>query len=95
MLPILRETAGRQFSDAEVEAIHRTTLAAYRWQYITSGVQDARFLGILFADDHSRSGRAYQYGAGADRRQQHELTAGALAPGISVPQRRRSSSDYL
>lgn len=39
--------AGRQFSDPEVEAIHRTTLAAYRWQYITSGVQDPRFLGIL------------------------------------------------
>ncbi|HVE90555.1 MAG TPA: hypothetical protein VNA44_12740 [Burkholderiaceae bacterium] len=35
------------FSDVEVEAIHRTTLAAYRWQYITSGVQDERFLGIL------------------------------------------------
>ena len=40
-------TAARQFSDPEVEAIHRTMLAAYRWQYITSGVQDARFLGIL------------------------------------------------
>jgi hypothetical protein len=40
-------TAGRQFTDDEVEAIHNTTLAAYRWQYITSGVQDARFVGIL------------------------------------------------
>ena len=40
-------TAGRVFSDAQVDAIHRTTLAAYRWQYITSGVQDPRFLGIL------------------------------------------------
>src|SRR5262245_51352175 len=40
-------SAGRTFSDAEVDAIHRTTLAAYRWQYITSGVQDPRFLGIL------------------------------------------------
>lgn len=40
-------TAGREFDNAEVEAIHQTTLAAYRWQYITSGVQDARFLGIL------------------------------------------------
>jgi hypothetical protein len=39
--------AGGRFSDAEVDAIHCTTLAAYRWQYITSGVQDARFLGIL------------------------------------------------
>jgi hypothetical protein len=40
-------TAGRDFKDSDVEAIHCTTLAAYRWQYITSGVQDARFLGIL------------------------------------------------
>jgi hypothetical protein len=40
-------TAGRSFSDAEVDAIHHTTLAAYRWQYITSGAQDPRFLGIL------------------------------------------------
>lgn len=40
-------TAGRGFSDAQVEAIHQTTLAAYRWQYITSGVSDARFTGIL------------------------------------------------
>jgi hypothetical protein len=38
---------GRGLSDAEVQAIHATTLAAYRWQYITSGVQDPRFLGIL------------------------------------------------
>ena len=40
-------TAMRDSIDSEVEAIHRTTLAAYRWQYITSGVQDERFLGIL------------------------------------------------
>ncbi len=65
--------AGRQFSNSEVEAIHRTTLAAYRWQYITSGVQDARFLGNPCADDHGRPGRPYQCGAGADRRQQHQL----------------------
>ncbi len=45
-LPTLREPRARDFSDPEVEAIHRTTLAAYRWQYITSGVQDERFLGI-------------------------------------------------
>jgi hypothetical protein len=37
----------RGFSDVEVGAIHATTLAAYRWQYITSGVQDPRFLAIL------------------------------------------------
>jgi hypothetical protein len=40
-------TATDRFTDPEVEAIHRAMLAAYRWQYITSGVQDARFVGIL------------------------------------------------
>lgn len=39
--------AGRPLTDAEVEAVHATTLAAYRWQYIASGVQDERYLGIL------------------------------------------------
>jgi len=39
--------AARHFGDGEVDAIHRTTLAAYRWQYITTGVQDPRYLGIL------------------------------------------------
>jgi hypothetical protein len=38
---------GRQLSDAEVAVVHQTTLAAYRWQYITSGVQDPRYTGIL------------------------------------------------
>ena len=39
--------AGRPFSPDEQRAIHATTLAAYRWQYILSGAQDARFLEIL------------------------------------------------
>jgi hypothetical protein len=38
---------GRSLTDAEVAAIHATTLAAYRWQYIGSGVQDPRFVAIL------------------------------------------------
>jgi hypothetical protein len=37
------EVAGRPFDAAQRQAIHATTLAAYRWQYIVSGVQDARF----------------------------------------------------
>ena len=41
------EAAGRRFGPDEQRAIHATTLAAYRWQYILSGVQDARFLEIL------------------------------------------------
>jgi hypothetical protein len=39
--------ARRPFTDAEVEAVHAAMLAAYRWQYIVSGVQDPRFTGIL------------------------------------------------
>jgi hypothetical protein len=39
--------AGRAFDAAQVQAIHATTLAAYRWQYIASGMQDPRFLEVL------------------------------------------------
>ncbi|MBE7419519.1 MAG: hypothetical protein HS128_17585 [Ideonella sp.] len=39
--------AGRSFDAERQQAIQRTMLAAYRWQYILSGVQDARFLGII------------------------------------------------
>lgn len=39
--------AGRSFDADEIKAIAATTLRAYRWQYILSGVQDPRFLGIL------------------------------------------------
>jgi hypothetical protein len=41
------QAAGRTFDGAQVQAIHATMLAAYRWQYIASGVQDARYLEIL------------------------------------------------
>jgi len=39
--------AGRVFDHAQARAIHATMLGAYRWQYIASGVQDARFLEVL------------------------------------------------
>jgi hypothetical protein len=39
--------AGRAFSEAERLAITGAVLKAYRWQYIVSGVQDGRFLGVL------------------------------------------------
>ncbi len=39
--------AGRAFDADQRQAIHATTLAAYRWQYITSGVQGPRFLALL------------------------------------------------
>jgi hypothetical protein len=41
------EVAGRAFDAGQRQAIHATTLAAYRWQYIASGVQDARYLELL------------------------------------------------
>jgi len=37
----------RNFSDAEVTAIHAATLKAYRWQYIFSGVELDRFQKVL------------------------------------------------
>jgi len=39
--------AGRPFDRAQVEAIGAAFLAAYRWQYIVSGVEDERFQKIL------------------------------------------------
>ena len=38
---------GRALDDAKTERIKEVMLAAYRWQYIASGVQDERFLKIL------------------------------------------------
>ena len=37
----------RAFSDAEQAAIRDKVLKSYRWQYIVSGIQDGRFLGVL------------------------------------------------
>ena len=41
------QVAGRAFDADQSSAIHATTLDAYRWQYIVSGVQDPRFLELL------------------------------------------------
>lgn len=41
------QVSGRAFDGGHVQAIHATMLAAYRWQYIVSGVQDPRFLKVL------------------------------------------------
>jgi hypothetical protein len=38
---------GRALSRDEQERVRATVLAAYRWQYLLSGVQEPRFLGIL------------------------------------------------
>jgi hypothetical protein len=38
---------GRRLSGSEIEAVESTFLRAYRWQYIGSGVSDARFQKIL------------------------------------------------
>ena len=39
--------AGRVFDGDQVTRLQATVLKAYRWQYIVSGVQDPRFVGIL------------------------------------------------
>jgi hypothetical protein len=39
--------AGRPFTAEERRAIEANVLKAYRWQYIVSGVQDGRFVGVL------------------------------------------------
>jgi hypothetical protein len=41
------QAAGREFSQDQVQSIRATLLAAYRWQYIVSGVQDPRFAELL------------------------------------------------
>lgn len=41
------QAAGRAFDEAQVRAIGRTLLSAYRWQYIVSGVQAPRFVELL------------------------------------------------
>jgi hypothetical protein len=41
------DVAGGAFDDTQKQAIRSTVLAAYRWQYIVSGVQEPRFLAVL------------------------------------------------
>ena len=43
------EICGRPVSPESVEKIRSGMLAAYRWQYIVSGVRDERFAGVLAA----------------------------------------------
>ena len=40
-------SCGRSFDKKEIDHIRKTMLAAYRWQYIVSGVKDERFQKIL------------------------------------------------
>ncbi|HKY32419.1 MAG TPA: hypothetical protein VJV23_07785 [Candidatus Polarisedimenticolia bacterium] len=39
--------SGRSFQPKEVERLHAAVLESYRWQYIVSGVESPRFMGIL------------------------------------------------
>ena len=41
------QCCGKTFDEAQTRRVRDTMLAAYRWQYIGSGVQDERFLKIL------------------------------------------------
>jgi len=53
---------GRVFDKTQTERIKKTMLAAYRWQYIVSGVQDERFQkilgGMISAEQMKRIGAA-------------------------------------
>jgi len=55
--------AGRSFTARQRSEIHAKLLEAYRWQYIFSGVQDARFLEVLGGMIHAGPGRADSRGA--------------------------------
>ena len=41
------QVCGRALPEAERDRIQKTILAAYRWQYIGSGLKDERFRKIL------------------------------------------------
>ena len=41
------KVCGRRFTAQETERLRAGVLKAYRWQYIVSGVEDPRFMGIL------------------------------------------------
>lgn len=52
--------AGRDFDTEQRQAVERTMLAAYRWQYILSGAQDPRFLEILGSMINAEQGARIQ-----------------------------------
>src|SRR5262249_61150224 len=41
------EVCGRSLAAADIEKVGAAVLAAYRWQYIVSGVQEPRFVEVL------------------------------------------------
>ena len=59
------ETCGRPLAPVEQQRVASATLAAYRWQYIVSGVEEPRFRDLL---------------GGMITSAQHERIAAALAP---------------
>ena len=54
------QVAGRAFDAAQRQAIHATLLGAYRWQYIVTGVQDARFGELLGSMINAEQGARIQ-----------------------------------
>ena len=56
------ENLGRELPAEQRDALAATFLAAYRWQYIVSGVQEPRFAGLLASlvqpEQHARIGTA-------------------------------------
>jgi hypothetical protein len=54
------QSACRSFDAGQLQAIEATLLAAYRWQYIVSGVQDPRYLELLGSMIDARQGARIQ-----------------------------------
>ena len=65
MRSISSETCGRSLTPDEQQTVAASVLAAYRWQYIVSGVQEPRFRDVL---------------GGLITSAQHERIAAALLP---------------
>ncbi len=65
------QLARRPFDAGQVKAVHAAMLAAYRWQYITSGVQEPRFQqllgGMINADQGARINAALAPIVGSSR----------------------------
>ena len=60
------EICGRPLTATEVETVKATVLAAYRWQYIVSGVRDSAVRRIAERDDHAGARAADRRRARAD-----------------------------
>ena len=62
------EVCSRPLTATELDAVKTTVLAAYRWQYIVSGVQSPEVSRRAGQHDHAATERADRRGPCTDRR---------------------------